>query len=95
MQHGTNCADGSHPGAFACCSYKPCNIFCCNCDDYCRGGVVYKNSLSFKMDFFKNGLALIWAALIADTWNESEKCTSSVQWKNNGLMAYVIFYGQI
>jgi hypothetical protein len=47
------------------------------------------------MDFFKNGLALIWAALIADTWNESEKCTSSVQGKNNGLMAYVIFYGQI
>jgi hypothetical protein len=39
------------------------------------------------MDFFKNGLALIWATLIADTWNESEKCTSSVQGKNNGVMA--------
>jgi len=59
LQQGPRCADGTYTSAIGCCSYKPCNIFCCNCDDVCRGGVVYKDSFSFKMNFFKTGLDLI------------------------------------
>lgn len=33
---GARCVDDTYAGAFGCCAYGACNIFCCNCDGGCR-----------------------------------------------------------
>ncbi|CAG0903333.1 unnamed protein product [Darwinula stevensoni] len=40
------CARGGFLG-FGCCSYKPCNIFCCNCDAQCRNYCARRSFDSF------------------------------------------------
>ncbi|KAI1627959.1 hypothetical protein EDD37DRAFT_287263 [Exophiala viscosa] len=51
---GAHCADGTYTGV-GCCSYGPCNIFCCNCDAPCRQASTRMAARDFTLPWESNG----------------------------------------